>query len=1200
MAIQYTPDQEKVIYTTGKSLLVSAAAGSGKTAVLVRRIIEMVTREENPISLHELLIVTFTNAAAAEMRERIGEAITQAIEVENDDAILQHLIEQMTLLSSAPIMTLHAFCLQILKSYYHLIDLDPNFRVGNETELVLMKEEVLDDLLEEAYEKKSEAFVACVEAYAPGKNDESLRDMIYNVYRFSRSHPWPQRWLDKAKESVHIESVKEAYTSEVYQYLVHYYEDKQQTMMHSLQSIRQLMAMPEGPDKYEDTVQVLESHVEQLSWVIEEQRYDLLAQVTDLSDVPPLSRKSKGYDKDLAGAAKDMINTLKADIESFRDLMIHEESFVEDMQRMNGQITELIRLTESFGEAYSHAKEEKMLIDFSDIEHFALAILYDVTGKPTEIAANYEATFYEVLVDEYQDINDVQETLLKAITKKGDEHNMFMVGDLKQSIYRFRLANPNIFADKYQRYGRDDTKGMRIDLSKNFRSRRHILDFTNLIFESVMSLEVGDVDYNDDVKLYYGASYDEDRNSMEDITEIMILEDPKNGDSKATLQAEAIATKIKELILDTSYSVEDKKEGKRRINYSDICILSRSPSGSMDALMTAFDSFGIPYESDTSRGYFDAIEVQVVIALLKVIDNPYQDIPLVALMRSPFVGFDEQDLLHLRHNKEHTLYENMLECLASEDGLQDAEIEMAKDRVDDTLRQRVIDFIEWVRQLRELAHRVPLHELLDEIYLQTGYIYMVPFMENGQQRYDNLRHLRNQSLQFEKTSYRGLFNFIRYIDHVKKYDIATPQPYHSQGEQQSVKIMSIHKSKGLEFPVVFLMDIHKQFNKQDLRQSVLLHPDMGVGSPYIDPEKRTKRPSIFSKAIQLQSEKELLSEELRLLYVALTRSREKLYMVGTVNDYEKKIVESPLRQLEAVGPVEVMKANSYLDILLMSCPSQEHPLYHMYPVQMEEESEKALFAELNKDEQQEGLIDLLEQEVQEDEIETIQFPTYTYDEAVSQYITMSVSELKQLQHSDVFESDGSYAMDMETKDIQKERQKPLPDFLDEKKTEAKGAYYGRMIHTILQLLPMKSEWEDQELEAFVEQLCDRHILPIEQKGIIDLKPVKHFVDSSIYERMVFAYENGTLYREKPFVLQWNVDKEGDYRMIQGIIDAYFIENGKGVLVDFKTDKVSTPKVLIERYRSQLSYYKKALEDIGRIEVSEVYIYSLAIQKAIPL
>lgn len=1204
MAFFYTKEQRKVIDTKNSDILVSAAAGSGKTAVLVERIIRILTQEDIPVSVDELLIVTFTNLAATEMRERIQKAIEARIDEEQDEKIVRHLMKQIALMPTANIMTLHSYCLKLLRSYYHKVDLDPTFRIANETELILLQEEVLEELFEAEYEKERPEFIELIEKFSYQKNDHALKEMIVKIATMARSYPWPQEWLHKSVERTDFTSVESLYRSSFFQVIHKRMETELKKCDSVFLEIEDLMNAPEGPDKYQDTVAALKQMMSEVEMALQVENYGKIGILLQ-TPVPELSRKSKGYDKELASQAKERIDTVKSTINTLREFVINEKKFPEESKNIHQSIKELVNVTCLYLERIRTAKKDKNLIDFSDIEHFTLELLYE-NKEYTETASLLKEQFYEVLVDEYQDINEVQEAILLGFAKREvPNNNLFMVGDLKQSIYRFRLAKPEIFREKYRSFAYEEGKQIKIDLAKNFRSRKAVLDFSNDIFEKVMSEEIGDVDYNEMTKLYYG-SMDYDPDTLLYRPEIRIIEQSLK-EYEFDIQGVDVANRIKELMADENFFVQDKNEGKRRLKYGDICILMRSPGSILTEIKNTFDRMGIPYASESSGGFFEALEIQLILSYLKIIDNPYQEIPLAAILRAPFISCNENELLALR-----TLYPNieLYDAVVRYIEMEEFDVEVRKTS---ELKEKLRRFIDQFGILRREALLRPIHELIERMYTLTGYKYYVSFMENGEQRKINLEYLLTQARRFSESSYKGLFNFIRYMKHVEKYEVDIPEPLYQYESKSQVQLMSIHKSKGLEFPVVFLIQVHKQFNKTDLRQGYVLHQDLGIACDFVDPKLRIRKESLIGKAIKLKAEQELLSEEIRLLYVALTRAREKLIVIGKVKDLEKcRNLQGKCAGYSKKIPSEsVEAAKSYLDLFLMCFCEGESSLHQLsyirsdeidqvYALDMLEQREESLLLEdlMEKGEALRGTGDYQDKK--------LRFHTYPYEKQASTYANLSVSELKRF---------AQLIGDPETQDLQQELQeafyktrqmeKRVPKFISKVEPTYRGSHYGVLIHTILARLPFEEVNDQMQMENYLDSLLRARVITKEERETVSWNTIFGFTCSPLYQRMRAAYNKGQLYREKPFV--HTIETDGDFRMVQGIIDAYFYEEDekgdrKIILLDYKTDQIKADQesLLKERYGVQLYYYQKALEESTGCKVKESYIYSLAIQKEIRL
>lgn len=1172
MGITYSVEQQKVIDARSSHVLVSAAAGSGKTAVLVERIIRLLTDADTKLSIQQLLVVTFTKLAAKEMRERIGRGIEKAIDEATDPLLVRHLLKQLTLLPTANIMTLHSFCLTLLKNHYPVIQLDPKFRIGNETELVLMQEELLDDILESEYERGSSEFIQVIESFSPGKNDEPLKDLILQIYRFSMSYPWPKEWLWRSLEKMYIPNREALIASEYFKVLTQDVQESIHLMEIYLSEIEELMLLDGGPTKYKDTLSGYRVFIEEYKQILQEQRYEDVSGCIRRKNIPPLNRSSKGYDKDLAKEAKGLFDDVKKMIEGeCTKLLFTPKSFIE-LQQIQKHTEEVVRLTERFMDEFAVLKEGKGIIDFNDIEHFALKLLYNKKDY-SEIAHIYKNKFYEVLVDEYQDTNEVQESILKAVSKEMQPHNnLFMVGDLKQSIYRFRLAKPEIFSRKYDAFTYEPSNQIKIDLSKNFRSRKEVINFTNHMCGKVMSREVGDVSYDEHASLYYGAlNY-----SIDDSTykpELIFIEEKEAQLSKTLLQGKSIARKIHQLMTDDTFKITDKSGELRKPKLKDICILMRSPSSIINELKDVLDEEKIAYFLDQSSGYFDAIEVQIILNVLRILDNPYQDIPLVSILRSSLIQFTEKELMEIRKFMEDGTFFESLKALYEAEPL------------NSPLYPRLHMFFSLYEELKRIAQRVTLSHLIRQIYSKTGYPYTVSFMENGQQRFTNLQFLEKHARKFEQSSYKGLFNFIRYIDHIKKYEIDIPEPFSDNNREDQISIMSIHKSKGLEFPIVFLMDCQRQFNKMDLRKNFMLHQELGFGCDYIDYERHIKKESVFTKAIKSVSERELVSEELRLFYVAMTRAKEKLFLVATVKNFEEKglLTQEKFEQYNGSVPSALAsKANSLLDFILMSCPASSK-LYDSYYINETDIQVSQAFDELAGEERKQQLLDILEKETPIDVSYVDElFKPYHHEAATKVFATLSVSEIKEIEQA-FFEP-------TETQHVYE------PRFLNDQDAVLQGTRFGTLMHKVLMHIPLLETIQLSDVNSFIQELCVKHVIQDQDMASIDAKKIFAFTQTRLYQRMVLANKKKSLYQEQPFVL--GVYEEEDLRMIQGVIDVFFEEENEIILIDYKTDyvKVGDEERLLKKYGVQLGYYKQAIEDILHKKVKEVYIYSLTLGK----
>lgn len=1264
MGVSWTTEQQQVIDLRNRNILVSAAAGSGKTAVLVERIVKIITDKNHPVDIDHLLIVTFTNAAAAEMRERIGNAIEKALDEQPGN---EHLLRQLTLIHNAQITTIDSFCLYVVRNHFHEIDLEPNFRIGDEGELKLLREDVLGRVLEQNYEEPSEAFSDFVEGYASGRTDAALNEMILQLYEFSRSYPWPEKWLDSFVGAYRIETREELDRAE---WLAPLTENICFVLKDCEQLLKQALAITQqddGPDMYEKAVRSdLEKYESlskltsfcELSVALSDIKYDRLASSRGFEGNPDKLELVKS----LREQAKDVVKKLCKQY-----FFCSPEMMIEQLERTEPMLEEVVRLTKQFADEFAAAKRRKNLVDFHDVEHFALQILVDEeTEKAKKTAEEFRDTFEEIMIDEYQDSNEVQETLLRSISREErGENNIFMVGDVKQSIYRFRLARPELFMKKYDSYSLEESTTQRIDLHKNFRSREEVLTCTNDIFYKIMARSLGNVEYDAEAALYPGASYPV---SADFIPEILLadsndelLEDTELTDKK-TLEAKIVAEEIKHLM--KTQQVTDKAAGTlRAAHYSDIVILLRSLSGWADSLVEVLNGNGIPAHTVSSTGYFSTVEVQTVLSMLRLLDNPRQDIPMAAVLRSPMAGLTDEELAVLRLEDGsvpfHEAVLELAEGLYEEDGqkeISDSEAdrkqgrnadEKTENHIEITAHRKLLKFYKKYKQLRQLVPDTPIHELIEIILRETGYGHYVAAMPAGNRRTANLNMLLEKAAAYEKTSYKGLFHFVRYIDELQKYDVDFGEADMVGENEDVVRIMSIHKSKGLEFPIVIVSGMGKNFNKQDTRSKMVLHPELGIGLDYMDGKKRIKSPTIAKKAIAKQIDLENLGEELRVLYVALTRAKEKLILTGTLKDAPEKLeffrqqanlskaADRPLSYLTREG------ASGYLDWILPAVLSYGDK----YPVRIVEAAELVLDEVENQLEQNEDLTERIEEIEAADtqlvgQLKQRFSQRYPYQTDILRKNKYSVSELKHRAMREKFEA---------------EQEETIPAFLEEpvtptiplfiqreesveQETANRGALRGTAVHRVMECYDFASE---KSVHEQMEAMEKEEKITADMRALVREQTVADFVSSETGKRMALAQRGGALYREKPFVMGFteeelerygfgagaqmieneaqtenaqqeimseNVSQENhmheeDLTLIQGIIDVFWIEDDGITVLDYKTDRVDTAQELIDRYATQLKLYADALERVfatRKLKVKEILIYSFRLEKLISI
>lgn len=1185
MGVSWTTEQQQVIDLRNRNILVSAAAGSGKTAVLVERIVKIITDKNHPVDIDHLLIVTFTNAAAAEMRERIGNAIEKALDEQPGN---EHLLRQLTLIHNAQITTIDSFCLYVVRNHFHEIDLEPNFRIGDEGELKLLREDVLGRVLEQNYEEPSEAFSDFVEGYASGRTDAALNEMILQLYEFSRSYPWPEKWLDSFVGAYRIETREELDRAE---WLAPLTENICFVLKDCEQLLKQALAITQqddGPDMYEKAVRSdLEKYESlskltsfcELSVALSDIKYDRLASSRGFEGNPDKLELVKS----LREQAKDVVKKLCKQY-----FFCSPEMMIEQLERTEPMLEEVVRLTKQFADEFAAAKRRKNLVDFHDVEHFALQILVDEeTEKAKKTAEEFRDTFEEIMIDEYQDSNEVQETLLRSISREErGENNIFMVGDVKQSIYRFRLARPELFMKKYDSYSLEESTTQRIDLHKNFRSREEVLTCTNDIFYKIMARSLGNVEYDAEAALYPGASYPV---SADFIPEILLadsndelLEDTELTDKK-TLEAKIVAEEIKHLM--KTQQVTDKAAGTlRAAHYSDIVILLRSLSGWADSLVEVLNGNGIPAHTVSSTGYFSTVEVQTVLSMLRLLDNPRQDIPMAAVLRSPMAGLTDEELAVLRLEDGsvpfHEAVLELAEGLYEEDGqkeISDSEAdrkqgrnadEKTENHIEITAHRKLLKFYKKYKQLRQLVPDTPIHELIEIILRETGYGHYVAAMPAGNRRTANLNMLLEKAAAYEKTSYKGLFHFVRYIDELQKYDVDFGEADMVGENEDVVRIMSIHKSKGLEFPIVIVSGMGKNFNKQDTRSKMVLHPELGIGLDYMDGKKRIKSPTIAKKAIAKQIDLENLGEELRVLYVALTRAKEKLILTGTLKDAPEKLeffrqqanlskaADRPLSYLTREG------ASGYLDWILPAVLSYGDK----YPVRIVEAAELVLDEVENQLEQNEDLTERIEEIEAADtqlvgQLKQRFSQRYPYQTDILRKNKYSVSELKHRAMREKFEAEQEETIPAFLEEpvtptiplfiqrqgiVGQEAQNKAQDAGQEAESKAeqkiesntanRGALRGTAVHRVMECYDFTSEKSVQEQMDAMEK---EEKITADMRTLVKERIVADFVSSETGKRMALAQRMGALYREKPFVMGFTEEELENYGFGAG---AQMIEN----------------------------------------------------------
>ena len=1160
--------------------------GSGKTTVLVERIINKIINDK--IDIDKLLIVTFTNAAASEMRQRILEAIYSKIDENPENTDLQR---QISLLNKANISTIHSFCLEVIKNYFYEIGVSSNFRIGDTSEIELLKQETLEEVFEKLYEEKNEEFIELVNTYSGYRDDDTLKELVLKIYNYSQSMPFPDEWIKESVEKFNLkDELEQDFGKTLWgKILSEYFTDEIKSCISDLEGLSIKIQKEIDLERY---YSVILNDIENLKSLVKENENwdDIYINLNSIKfETWPRQSKTdcelKDECKQIRDAVKDRVKDLNKKI-----FIYSSDEANQDIYEMHSVLNVLQKVILEFSNKYQENKKDKNIIDFNDIEHYALKILVkkDEQGKyiPTDIALNYKEKFVEIAIDEYQDSNLVQEYILTTIS---NGNNIFMVGDVKQSIYKFRGARPELFLEKYDKYilaedesaqCKEDTK---IQLFKNFRSRKSVLDFTNIIFENIMSKKLGDIDYNEKEYLNLGANFEEcdqltsgkveldiiELSENEDVG-VDVLGDPQQNDDdiileKTELEARFVANRIKEL-LDSNLHIYDKKQGCRKVTYKDIVILLRTTSNVANIYEKELNKLELPVFSDSTLSYFETEEIQTILSVLRIIDNPNSDIPLVTVMRSEIGGFTDNELVEIRLASKNTSYYEALE-------------EVKNSNEESNLKEKVIDFLSMLEEWQQKQEYLALDELIWYIYESTNYYDFVNSNPNGELKTANLKLLFEKAKDYEKASFKGLYNFINYIDKISKSsgDVGSAKLI---GENENViRIMSIHKSKGLEFPVVFLCGTGKMFNVQDLNENILLHQDMGFGPKYINYERKIEYNTLAKEAIRVKTLNEILSEEMRLLYVALTRAKEQLIITGCDKNLKKSIAQKETGNIDIVN---IRKAKSYLDWLELVYLNNKEKTDDILEVNFINKNE--IKENLNNEEQTEKNInDLNEVDKElEDKVDKLLNWKYLYINSAEMEGKASVT------------------------DIAKGKKKNLIDITEKPKflngsQELNKAEIGTLMHLVLQKLDFTATYTEVTIKELIQRLIASKIINENQAKYIDIEKILKFTESDLYKELKEAKE---LQKEKPFYIYISSneiynDETDEKILVQGIIDLYYIDkNDKLILVDYKTDYVSknNEQELIDKYKGQLDIYKRALEQALNRPVEAVYIYSTYLNK----
>ena len=1258
--VKWTKEQRQVIESRNTNLLVSAAAGSGKTAVLIERIIELVLDEKNPIDINKLLVVTFTKLAASEMRERVSKAIEKKLE-ENPEN--EHLQKQLLLLSGADITTIDSFCKDVLISYAHLVNLDSNIKVIDPSENEVLAKEVMEELFEELYENNDESFLRLVNWYAKKNTDEGLLQLLLNVNNFVNSHPFPKIWLNEKAEFFNTNTKDDDFYLE--NYILDIAKDVDIDLEFFELSIKNNLKKIEDYPELEKYVDIYNTLLDALS-VVKESLKDFLKDNTKFDELKIstneflnsnfVSFKISKCDeevKEIYNKVKKELDSIKSEIsESLKTLNLDIENIKRESDLIYPYVRSISDVVIKFKEKFWERKQKFNYVDFADIEHLALEILVDIDEDgniiPSKTALEYQEKYSEVFIDEYQDSNLVQEILLSAVAK---DNNRFMVGDVKQSIYRFRQADPSIFMEKYENYYRVeddiDSFNKKIMLYANFRSRKEILEGTNLIFSKIMKKETGELDYTVDERLNPMASFKESDENVGGAVEILLVDEKSDDeDEDEIILTDEYSEDFEEMksfklecikIANTIYNMMNNKENPfkvydknlddyRKVEYKDIVILMRSPSSNTKILEEVFLEYDIPIYAESMGGYFDTFEVDTIINLLKIIDNPMQDIPLISVMYSPIYNFTSTELSQIRLvDRELKFYELLMKILEDED------IEI---RVN--LKEKIAKFISDLKLFIQKKSLVSADELIWFLYKYTGYYNYVGLLDMGEQRKTNLMLLFEKAKNYEKNSYKGLFNFVNYIQKISlKSDISEAKLISE--DANVVRIMSIHKSKGLEFPIVFLANTNKKFNFRADDSNLVLHQKLGFGAVVYDMDKKTSFNSIMKKKIEKFKKNEQIAEEMRLLYVAMTRAKEKLIITGRVKDYEnlREEISSGIDERGNISNYKILKINNYLDWILSSIDNLTVYGKSLNCLGREENfsGNEDLKFQLNVNTKTEEFIEYqrIKEEIktneiisEEDDIEvknemrTVkQFledrfnKEYIYKNVLNKPSSITVSEIKKMiQEEDEEKHQKYYKENFVLK---------TPSFIHqgEEKVGFNSAEKGTIFHLAMQLLDFsKFDTEDvskirEEVKSQINSFVEKNIMSMDEIETININWIVKFIQSDIFKEIYIANKSEKLFKEK--AIDYNIKlknlfkdeniEEDEKIMVVGIIDLFFEnENGEIILLDYKTDYVTKENLeeIKARYKVQLDLYKSAIEDISGKKVAKKGLYLFGINEFVEI
>ena len=1231
--MEWTPKQEKIIDNRDSSVLVSAAAGSGKTAVLVERIINKVLDKANPKNIDEFLVVTFTNAAANQMREKIAAKLEEALIREPEN---EHIARQLVLVNRADITTIDGFCLRIVKEHFSLLGIDSTVNIGDKGMLDLIKSDVMDELFSEKYseyketsekEKDDNPFYDLVDIFWGFSEDDDLKKQILRIYNIASSYPIPEKWFSEAKESLLVETVGEFEALPWVKAFISVTKKNLESALIYVEKGKNACSLPGGPDK---NYSICCEDEELIKSMLKAHSYSEMRTAINETFPRLKSCKGDGYDMELVEEYKEIRNKYKEIVKSVKLYDMPAEDVVEQIRGISKILIPLIELTEDFANRYKEAKQTKKLMEFSDVEHLAYELCCDGYSEdgcviPTKAGKKIAERYDEIYIDEYQDSNYLQEDILTSVSGiPYGRYNMFMVGDVKQSIYKFRMARPDLFVRKYESFGEEGNQ-IKIELKDNFRSRDVVLHPVNYFFYQLMGKDLGGIEYNSDIALVPSKDFPEPPEGVEtrisNNTELLFVKGNANEDGiadsnlsdeelnyeKLEVEAKLICSRIKELTNPYSgqYVYDEELNTYRLAEYRDIVILARSIKGFGDIVYNELNECGIPVYIEDSKGYFEATEIKLIMSLLAVVDNSRQDIPLSAVLMSPMGNLLENEVAVICDYANKVMDKNAY--------LYD-KCELYIEEFDDDIARKLRDIFEIISSLKAMKKNISISNLIWEALNMTGYYTYAASMPMGNKRKSNINMLIEKARKYEDGYYKGLFNFLRYVDKMKVNDVDFGEANILSDDENVIRILSMHKSKGLEYPIVFVSGLGKQFNEMDIKASIIVHNDYYLSSLDFNKKQRYKKDTFIINCFKQLIREESVAEELRILYVAMTRAKEKLILTGCSNEIDKMIEDScDIKDVESylLPYVERNNPKSFLKLIVMAMARYDILSKKLMPEKLkdsislkiysyEEIVARKIKADLDSRLNAKNIRQMLDEgvaTVNSDEVKAHFEYEYPYELFTNIKSKMSVSEIKKMK---AFDGTGF--------DVAEDESKPQPEVSD-KKEGLKGAERGTIIHKFMELLDFSKADENEDyITGFLGGLVNDGTFSVEESEVINISKIKKMLDSSLGNRMKQADTNGLLFKEQQFSAgvkaceiypELSGSDADDVVVVQGIIDAFFYDGDDIVVMDYKTDR-ATADELIGRYKAQLDYYASILSRLTGKNVKEKIIYSFYLDNEIQL